>query len=78
MPSSLKSASKTVVPPAGPAVEDGPVVGQHRGRITPARSGIFEGVNHVGGLGDPDDPGGHDRPGVVVDEVQDLDVGSVL
>ena len=53
-------------------------VGEHRGRIAPASSRFFEGVDHVVGLGDPEDLGGDDRAGVVVDEVEDLDVGSVF
>ena len=43
---------------ARPAVEDGRLLGQHRGRIAPASSRFFEGVDHVVGLGDPEDLGG--------------------
>ncbi len=58
-------------------VEDGAVVGQHRGRIAPDGSGIFKGVHHVGNVGDAHHVGDQNGPRVIVDEIEDLHIGSV-
>lgn len=59
-------------------VENGAVISQHRGRITPGGGRIFKRVHHVGNASDPEHTGGDDHPGVIVDEVEDLDLRIVF
>ncbi len=59
------------------ADEHGPVVGQHAGRITIAPSSFIEAVVDVAGLEHPQGVGGDAKPGVVIEEVENLHVGAL-
>jgi hypothetical protein len=37
----------------------------------------MEGVDHIGGLGGDKGPGGDEEAGVVIDDVEDLDLGAI-
>jgi len=52
-------------------------VGEHLGRKPVGRSGSVEARHHIGRLEHRPGVGGDQEPGVVVDHVQDLDLGAV-
>jgi hypothetical protein len=58
------------------AGEHGPVVRQHAGRITVASSGFTEAVVDVVGLEHPQGVTANAKPGVVIEEVENLHVGA--
>src|SRR5262245_40916225 len=57
--------------------EDGPVVGQHAGRCAPPGEGGGEGIDNVGAGGDGSGLAGDRGAGVVIDDVEDFDVGVI-
>ena len=59
------------------AGEDGAVVGEEAGRVAEGVGGVAKGALDVGGFEDPSGGAGEAEPRVVIDQVEDLDVGAV-
>ena len=68
----LQGAAST----SGSRGEHRTVIGQQRRREPLGRSGFVEARHHVGSLEHAKGIGAHQEPGVVIDRVQDLDVGA--
>ena len=64
-------------PAAGGGGEHGPIVGKHRSGKPAGGEAVVEAGDHVGCPGGRVDVGGHQQPGVVVDDVEDLRLGSI-
>ena len=62
---------------AGDTGEDGAVVGEHVGGDAPGGGGPAEGVDHVSGLERHSGVGADGKAGVVIDLVEDFDLGPV-
>jgi hypothetical protein len=57
--------------------EDRPVVGQERGGISPLLSGSMQGAHDIGGSCGGERPALHAQPGVVINDVEDLEHDAV-
>jgi hypothetical protein len=62
---------------AGVGGKDGPVAGEQRLRQAPGLGGGQEAEQHIGGLESGQYLGGDQQPGVVVDQVEDLDLAAI-
>ena len=71
------SSSATRPPPRGMPVKTAPLSDSIWAGQAIAGGGVTEAVDHVGGFEDAAGVGADDEPGVVVDLVEDLDVGAV-